>query len=143
MSIHDEMNKLDQHALDNPQPGDYWHERFSPYFMVVQVNGDDITVLSCMGGPKSYSRKHELNAKIENDDGTWSFDYSKSMIVNREWMAKAVKYGIIEGFVADVSRSDKHKPVVKEYLEYRAKILLKELKDLGPEVSRQLLLENW
>ena len=38
-------------ALLNPQPGDYWHEMFCPYFIVVKVKGDDITVLSCLGGP--------------------------------------------------------------------------------------------
>lgn len=143
MIIQNDTNELNQLALENPQPGDYWHEMFSPYFMVVRVNVDEITVLSCMGGPKSFKRKDELNAKIENPDGTWSFDYSKSMVVNRAWMEKAVKYGTIDGFCADVVRSEKYKPVVEEYIEYRAKALIKELKGLGPEVSRNLLLENW
>ena len=114
-------------ALLNPQPGDYWHEMFCPYFIVVKVKGDDITVLSCMGGPTSFNRKHELNARISVDNAHWSFDYSKSMVVDRDWVEKAVRYGNIDGFVADVIQSEKTDLIVQEWRNYvqkemRAKI---------------------
>lgn len=127
-------------ALENPQVGDYWTERiYCPYFLVVNVQGPKITVLSCLGGEHTFNRKHEPNARVENADNTWSFDYSKSMIVNREWMERAVKYGSIEGFVADVQRNEKTLKIAEEWAKHRAEQLLKELEDLGPIVSKYLL----
>ncbi len=125
--------------MRDPQPGDYWHEMFSPYFMVVQRVGDKITVLSCLGGAASPSRKHEPNAKINNYDGTWEFDYSKSMIVDLDWIDEAVTYRTIGGFSADVVNSEKTQKVVREYIEYRTKELLAELESLGPEATKYLL----
>ncbi len=116
-------------ALDNPRPGDYWHEMFSPYFIVVDVKGKDITVLSCMGGPDSYNRKDELNAKIDSKDG-WSFDYSKTMVVDREWISKAVKYGNIEGFVADVVQSEKTEKIVTEWRNWVQKDMRRQIREL-------------
>jgi hypothetical protein len=45
----------------------------------------------------------------------WRFDYSKSMVVDRAWIEKAVKYGNIEGFVADVVRTEKTERIVQEW----------------------------
>jgi hypothetical protein len=133
-------NQLNQEALNNPQPGDYWHEMFCPYFMVVNVDGPNITVLSCLGGPNSYSRKHELNASVDNGDGTWSFDYSKSMVVDREWIRRAVTYETIDGFVADVVRGgNKYSAVVKEWENYNIQRLIDELNKFGSKVTEHLL----
>jgi hypothetical protein len=140
---HKAAQKLNETALANPQPGDYWQEMFCPYFVVTAVAGDDITVLSCFGGPNSFSRKNETNAKVDNKDGTWSFDYSKHMVVDREWMRRAVRYESIDGFVADVIRNDKFKTVVKEWKQFNAQRLLTELKALGPEVAELILKAEW
>ena len=140
--MREEQKILNQEALDDPQPGDYWNEMFCPYFVVVAVNGPDITVLSCLGGPDSYTRKHEPNAKIDHNNGSWSFDYNKSMVVDREWMRKTVKYSTHDGFVADVRRPEKMQLIVEEWIEHRAKTLMKELKQLGPHVSKYIL-EDW
>jgi hypothetical protein len=111
-SISKNNNQL---ALDNPQVGDYWNERFCPYFLVVAVRDD----------------KHEPNARIMNtDDMTWSFDYSKHMVVNREWMAKAVKYSSIDGFCADVVREGMS-GVVEEWKQFHRERLTKELEEMG------------
>lgn len=111
-----DRDALNRRAVDDPQPGDYWHEMFCPYFVVVQVKGEEITVLSCLGGPSSFSRKEEPNAMINNHDGTWSFDYSKHMVVDRSWIKKAVTYDTIDGFCADVVRdSAKFRSVVDEW----------------------------
>lgn len=139
MYIQDDRNTANEDAVANPQPGDYWHEMFCPYFLVVKVDGDEITVLSCLGGPSSFNRKDEINAKVDNQDGTWSFDYSKSMIVDRAWIRRTVKYGTIDGFVADVVRGGNKEEAVKEWIRYRAEQLMSELKKLGPEVSKYLL----
>ena len=123
-----EQQKLtNQESLNNPRIGDYWHEMFCPYFLVVDVKSDDITVLSCLGG--TYTRKHELNAKIDTKDG-WTFDLSKSMVVNREWMTKAVKYESIEGFVADVGNSEKTVKIAMEWRDWKQKQIRNKITEL-------------
>ena len=123
-----EQKKLEnQESLNNPRIGDYWHEMFCPYFLVVDVKGDDITVLSCLGG--IYTRKNELNAKIDTKDG-WTFDLSKSMVVNRKWMTKAVKYESIEGFVADVGNSEKTVKIAMEWRDYKQKQIRNKITEL-------------
>lgn len=130
MSYDHEGQKLKNYeSLDNPRIGDYWNEMFCPYFLVVDVKDDNITVLSCMGGPNSYKRTHEPNARIDLKDG-WSFDYSKSMVVNREWMTSAVKYGTVEGFVADVYNSEKTVQIAMEWRDYKQKEIRKQIEDL-------------
>ncbi len=119
-------------ALLAPKPGDYWNEMFCPYFIVVDVRGDDITVLSCMGGPKSYNRKDEPNAYVDRGDG-WSFDYSKSMVVDRAWMERAVRYDTIDGFVADVTRSEKTEAIVTEWRDWRQKQIRQQISALESE----------
>lgn len=128
-----EQELKNHRALSNPKPGDYWNEMFCPYFVVVDVKGEDITVLSCMGGPNSYNRKNEPNAKIEVDKGHWAFDYSKSMVVDRAWIEKAVKYGSIDGFVADVWNTEKTQSIVTEWRHYRQLEIKKQIQALQSE----------
>lgn len=126
-----ELKNLD--ALMNPQPGDYWHEMFVPYFIVVNIEGEQYRVLSCMGGPKSFNRKDELNAQIEVDNGHWAFDYSKSMLVNHSWIEKAVTYGTADGFVADVVQSEKTARIVQEWRNWKQKELRSQIRELEEE----------
>jgi hypothetical protein len=123
-------NQDNQQALDNPRPGDYWHERFSPYFVVVNQEGDQFRVLSCMGGSHHYLRKDELNARIEIDRDHWGFDYSKSMLVDREWIQRAVTYGSIDGFVADVVRTEKTQLIVTEWRDWYQRDMRKKIDEL-------------
>jgi hypothetical protein len=124
-------------ASQHPKAGDYWHERFSPYFLVVSADAEtnQYTVLSCIG---------EDTARRDNGDGTWSFDYSRYRIVNRDWIRKTVTYSFGDEFVADVIRSsEKTKQVVREWKEFRTQQLLNELKKLGPEVGHYILSSEW
>ena len=123
-------NQDNQRALDNPRPGDYWHERFSPYFVIVNQEGDQFRVLSCMGGPHHYLRKDELNARIEIDRDHWGFDYSKSMLVDREWIRRAVTYGSIDGFVADVVRTEKTQLIVTEWRDWYQRDMRKKIEQM-------------
>ena len=123
-------NQNNQRALDNPRPGDYWHERFSPYFVIVNQEGDQFRVLSCMGGPHHYLRKDELNARIEIDRDHWAFDYSKSMLVDREWIRRAVTYGSIDGFVADVVRTEKTQLIVTEWRDWYQRDMRKKIEQM-------------
>ncbi len=129
----EKQRRENEKALSSPKPGDYWNEMFCPYFIVVNVEGPDITVLSCLGGPTSFNRKHELNARISVDNAHWSFDYSKSMVVNRDWIEKAVKYDSIDGFVADVNRSEKTLKIVEEWRKYKAQDIKRKIKELEQE----------
>jgi hypothetical protein len=95
---------LNIEAFNDPRPGDYWSEHFCPYFIIVDIKGDDIYVLSALGGVNSYNRKHEIYARKSVGSAHWTFDTRKAMIVDKAWIEKAVKYGSIEGFVAEVSR---------------------------------------
>ena len=119
---------LNEQALENPQAGDYWQEMFCPYFLVVKVKGDAITVLSCMM-ENSYTHPNELNARIDNKDGPWSFDYSKHFVVDKHWLEKTVKYSSIPGFVADVVRGEKMKRIVKEWKDFHLNRLLELLSE--------------
>jgi hypothetical protein len=83
-----------------------------------------------MGGPTSFNRKHELNARISVDNAHWSFDYSKSMVVDREWIAKAVRYDTIDGFVADVSRSERTQHIATEWRDWVQKDIRRQIAEL-------------
>ena len=133
MKIVDRYLEANQKAFDNPRIGDYWSEHFCPYFIIVDINDDKYTVLSCLGGPYSFTRKDELNAKIEVDSGHWTFDLSKSMVVNRQWITKAVKYESIDGFVADVINTEKTQNIVSEWREFKGKQILKQIENLQNE----------
>lgn len=122
MKYSDEKN---QEAMINPKPGDFWVEMFCPYFLVVHVNGKDITVLSCI-------EESEKNAKINVPDG-WTFDLSKGFIVNHEWIKDKVTYKTIGGFVADVSNNEKTQSIVTEWRDYKQKELRKNIKLLEQE----------
>lgn len=134
---HQAQQTLNEAAMLDPQPGDYWHEMFCPYFMVVQVLGDRITVLNCL-------ESHGPSAVKPVDAGHWTFDVNTYMTVDREWIAKRVQYGSIPGFVADVVRGrENHLAFVNDWIQERGKQLVKELQALGPEVSRQILMDEW
>lgn len=126
------MDNLNNESLCNPRPGDYWHERFVPYFIVVNIEGDSYRVLSCLGGPNSYNRKDEINAKIDGKEG-WSLDYSKSMLVDREWIRRAVTYGTIPGFVADVVNSEKTRLIVAEWRNHVQQEMKRKIDSLQQE----------
>ncbi|NBO35930.1 hypothetical protein EBU91_00060 [bacterium] len=127
---YEQQKILNSKSLAEPRIGDYWQERFCPYFLVVDVKGKDITVLSCLGGPNSFTRKHELNAKIHLDKDHWTWDLSKSIVVDRNWMAKAVKYGTNDGFVADVWNSEKTTKMAMEWRDWKQKEIRKQIADL-------------
>lgn len=130
MFENNKQDRLNQEAFDHPQVGDYWHEMFCPYFIIVQIQGSTYTILSCLGGPGSFSRQHEPNARVDQGDGTWSFDYSQSMMVDRAWIEKTVKYSSFDGFVADVIRSEKTQKIVTEWRDWYQKNLRAQIDKL-------------
>ena len=120
-----------QEAIDQPKVGDFWLERvYCPYFLVVAVKGEDITILNCI------ARDGEPNARVQNKDGTWQFDYSKSMVVTKEWLQSKVSYNSIPGFCADVRRMDSDNlcsTLVNEWRDYQAQSMRKKIEVLEAE----------
>lgn len=115
MQIKNDTTALNIEALNDPQPGDYWSEHFCPYFLIVDVKGDDIYVLSALGGPQSFNRKHEIYARKDIGNTHWTFDPSKAMIVDKAWIEKSVKYDSMDSFVAEASR---RVDLIKNWQEY-------------------------
>ena len=131
--MYEEQEQANEQALANPQVGDYWHEMFCPYFIIVNIESDQYRVLSCMGGPYSFTRTDEIYAKKDLGDQGWCFDYSKSMLVDRAWIEKAVRYESIDGFVADVVQSEKTETIVQEWRTWKQKELRKQIQSLESE----------
>jgi len=81
-----------------PKPGDYWHEMFTPYFVVLAVK----PLIVC-------------DKTMERGDG-WYWDLSKAKEVSREWFEKRLTYSspVMDGkLVAHVST--KSKTVVEDW----------------------------
>jgi len=136
MFDHKEQDLHNQKSLAFPQIGDYWHEMFCPYFVIVNKEGDKFRVLSCLGGPKSFTRKDELNAQIEVDNGHWGFDYSKSMLVDHEWIRQTVTYESIDGFVADVVNTEKTQRIAEEWRKFMGQEIRRKIQTLQDEYEQ-------
>ena len=109
---------VNQVAVDEPQVGDYWSERFCPYFLIVDVTGDNYTVLIAF--PKTQFDKSDIDwqcAKMDAGDNKWCFDYTKHTVVTKEWLKQKVSYNSIPGFCADVIRYGNDSRMVEEWRE--------------------------
>lgn len=128
-----EQDALNDQAVAMPEPGDYWHEMFCPYFLVVHVRDDQITVLSAMHRPG------EPHARVNHDDGTWSLDMDQYMVVDRAWILNRVRYKNIADYVADVVRSDRNRAWAQQWVDHRAQQLLQEFQSLGAGATASLM----
>lgn len=76
----------------NPQPGDYWHERFSPYFIVVEYDKENDLV---------YYADEVIWTR---DNGAFTFDFSRVKRKSRMQLFTRVHYNSEEpkdNYVAD------------------------------------------
>ena len=110
----------DEHCV-NPEPGDYWHECFTPYLLVVKVEGEKIYVL--LGEDRQPAR---VDGRFS--DSHWIWDVTKHRVIDCTELRKMVMYKSTDGFVADVypGRCLDYIPLWKEYNINR---LTAELKD--------------
>lgn len=128
MKIYDQSKKINEEALAEPRVGDYWHEMFCPYFCIVNIKDDKYFILNFM------DRDSEYCAKIENHDGTWSIDYSKTMVVNHAWIKSKVTYQTIPGFVADVVRNEgRGNTITSDWRDFTQKKMRQQIEDLTNE----------
>lgn len=104
---------LNRDALIDPHIGDYWHEMFVPYFVIVDIEDDVYTVLN-------FIRSKPNCAYIDNGD-TWSIDFSKSIKVDKEWIERTVKYSSMDKFVAFVERNQRWTMIAQDWREYNGR----------------------
>lgn len=93
-------NERNAARIANPQPGDYWHEMFCPYFVVVAVDGDCILI---------------CDKKVDVDAEHWTFDLTACRYATLAELRRRVTYETMpDSFVADCAPK-RHMWVVDEY----------------------------
>ena len=118
-----ERDKLNEKHYNNPQEGDYWHEMFCPYFIVLSIVENGYIICS---------------ERIDVDSGHWRFDLSKATLVDKNYFDK-VKYQSISGFCADVVNNITTNKIVKEWEDLGSPIIISEEKDMsGIKAFREL-----
>lgn len=92
---------ITQDGYENPVAGDYWHEMFCPYFVVLRSTADDDSVIIC-------DEKKDV-------DGGWYFDLTKAKEVDWPEYREIVRFRSgYDGFVADCE-SVRHYKVVTDW----------------------------
>lgn len=86
-----------------PAVGDYWHEMFCPYFIVLEVLSGTGYYVIC-----------EDRKTVDSDH--WTFDLSKAKWVDKSYF-NMVKYTTMDGFCADVVVNPKYQVFVEEWIE--------------------------
>lgn len=91
-SRYKKQQKLNEEHVKNPQIGDFWHEMFSPYFLVVGVVETGVIVLD---ETISISKSH------------YKFDETKPKFISLESLKERVTYPTMrDKFVANVRVKD-------------------------------------
>jgi hypothetical protein len=101
---------------DKPQVGDFWHEMFAPYHVVLAVT--DTHVIIC-------------EKTKETDSNHYTFDLSETKTVTLQEHKDLVTYkseSMKHKFVADVVPESKMMPAIKEWRESRREAMLQEMK---------------
>lgn len=80
-------NQVNELHLREPQPGDFWHERFCPYHIVLAVTPDGVVITD----------------KTKPDGSShYTFDLDAAKEITHEEHARVVRYSSGNGFAADV-----------------------------------------
>lgn len=84
----EERHRLDEEHVRNPQEGDFWHEMFSPYFLVVAVGDKGVLVV-------------HKTVPVGRDH--YRFDENELRYMTRQELRDKVTYpSMRDKFVADV-----------------------------------------
>lgn len=101
--------------IENPMPGDYWHEMFAPYHVVLAA--DDTYVTIC-------------DKTIDCGNG-WTFDLSETKQITHLEHRNLVTYSTMrDKFVAMVVPNSKLMPMVQEWRDKKREELLQQIKGL-------------
>jgi hypothetical protein len=98
------QKEMNNNALTNPKPGDYWSERFVGICIVLEITDDFIYI---------------CNKKLEIDDNHWTFDLTHITQLTKEQFIEYLSYSnnLELGTFCDVSRNQKYYSFVEDYLE--------------------------
>ncbi|MCL8306394.1 hypothetical protein [Pseudomonas putida] len=80
-------NQVNELHLRDPKPGDFWHERFCPYHIVLAVTPAGVVI---------------ADKTRPDGDSHYTFDLESAREITHEEHAKAVRYSSGNGFAADV-----------------------------------------
>ena len=113
MTYEKQQEKNKRHA-DKPQVGDFWHEMFAPYHIVLAVT--DTHVIIC-NKTKSVDADH------------YTFDLSETKTVTLEEHKNIVTYSTMrDKFVADVTPKSRMMPLIEEWRAKRKEAMMQEMK---------------
>ncbi|MBF8746878.1 hypothetical protein [Pseudomonas monteilii] len=80
-------NQVNELHLRDPKPGDFWHEHFCPYHIVLAVTPVGVVI---------------ADKTRPDGDSHYTFDLESAREITHEEHAKAVRYSSGNGFAADV-----------------------------------------
>ena len=106
MNRQEAQKLLDEKHFENPSIGDFWHEMFCPYFIVLDIVKDKYWICD---------KRHAV------DKDYWTWDLKKSRIVDKSYFDK-VKYNDISGFVANVIVNENN-PFVEEFKKIKPTLI--------------------
>lgn len=114
MTRYEERQELNRKHVDQPMVGDFWHEMFSPYHIVLAVT--DSEVIIC-----------EKTKPV--DSHHYTFDLSEVRTITHLEHRDIVTYSTMrDKFVADVVPNSKMMPLIQEWRDKKREELLSEIK---------------
>jgi len=110
---YEERQVLNQKHIENPQPGDFWHEMFSPYHVVLAVADNHVII---------------CEKTKPTDANHYTFDLSETKTLSHLEHRNLVTYSSMrDKFVADVVPNSKLMPMVQEWRDAKFKELKSQL----------------
>lgn len=113
MTRYEERQELNKKHIEDPQPGDFWHEMFSPYHVVLAV-ADNHVIICDKTKPTDWHH--------------YTFDLSETKTISHQEHRDLVTYkSMRDKFVADVVPNSKLMPMVKEWRDAKFKEIQSQL----------------
>lgn len=113
MKEYEEQQKKNQLHVDQPQVGDFWHEMFSPYHIVLAVT--DSHVIIC-------------DKTKPTDNSHYTFDLMETRTITHLEHRDLVTYSTMRNkFVADVVPNCRMMPWIQEWRDKKRKAMLQEM----------------
>ena len=111
---YEERQEQNKQHTDNPQVGDFWHEMFSPYHVVLAVT--DTHVIIC-------------DKTVPAGSNHYTFDLTETKTVTLEEHKNIVTYSTMrDKFVADVVPKSRMMPWIEEWRRKRKEAMMQEMK---------------
>lgn len=93
---------LNQEALADPQPGDYWHEMFDMVLLVVKITGSIVWY---------------VDEDMSTEEGRWTFNPTqKPKMVHKDVLSKRLRYD--SETMGDKTWADVQRNVCAEHVKF-------------------------